>query len=237
MPFKLILRRCEVVFWCLEWECCTFLKDWWKFIQIYQYYTMALKNCMQIMEEVHSTFFWRKCGNHGNTLSDKHEKICLADLNLCIIMSSSLIWIVWNLKEEVLSTKILPWKRLVQQTQEVHFTHLHLKSLYVNQLSFESNENCESSTPNVWAKLWLAVTMARPCPTNKKENIMSCMPSPHGYHNYQLSFEFHEKCSSSTHKVLQQTDQLTDHTLTPTHSTSFGGGITINFTRDSHEIG
>ena len=42
MPFKLILRRFEVVFWCLEWECCTFLKDWWKFIQIHQYYTMAL---------------------------------------------------------------------------------------------------------------------------------------------------------------------------------------------------
>ena len=26
MPFKLILRRFEVVFWCLEWECCTFWK-------------------------------------------------------------------------------------------------------------------------------------------------------------------------------------------------------------------
>ena len=26
MPFKVILRRCEVVFWCLEWECCTFWK-------------------------------------------------------------------------------------------------------------------------------------------------------------------------------------------------------------------
>ena len=24
MPFKLILRRFEIVFWCLEWECCTF---------------------------------------------------------------------------------------------------------------------------------------------------------------------------------------------------------------------
>ena len=24
MPFKLILRRFEVTFWCLEWECCTF---------------------------------------------------------------------------------------------------------------------------------------------------------------------------------------------------------------------
>ena len=42
MPFKLILRRFEVVFWCLEWECCTFWKiDQWKFIQIHQYYTMA----------------------------------------------------------------------------------------------------------------------------------------------------------------------------------------------------
>ena len=26
MPFKLILRSFEVVFWCLEWECCTFWK-------------------------------------------------------------------------------------------------------------------------------------------------------------------------------------------------------------------
>ena len=26
MPFKLILRRFEVVFWCLEWECSTFWK-------------------------------------------------------------------------------------------------------------------------------------------------------------------------------------------------------------------
>ena len=38
--FKL-QRRFEVVFWCLEWECCT-LKAWWKFIKIHQYYTMAL---------------------------------------------------------------------------------------------------------------------------------------------------------------------------------------------------
>ena len=27
MPLKLILRRFEVVFWCLEWECCTFWKN------------------------------------------------------------------------------------------------------------------------------------------------------------------------------------------------------------------
>ena len=43
MPFKLILRRFQVVFWYLEWELMLFsLKDWWKFIQIHQYYTMAL---------------------------------------------------------------------------------------------------------------------------------------------------------------------------------------------------
>ena len=42
MPFKLILRRFEVVFWCLEWECCSFLKDWWKFIQIHQYFGFNL---------------------------------------------------------------------------------------------------------------------------------------------------------------------------------------------------
>ena len=42
MPFKLILRRVEVVFWCLEWECCTFWKIDGTFIQIHQYYTMVL---------------------------------------------------------------------------------------------------------------------------------------------------------------------------------------------------
>ena len=26
MPFKLFLEMCEVVYWCLEWECCTFWK-------------------------------------------------------------------------------------------------------------------------------------------------------------------------------------------------------------------
>ena len=39
LPFKVILRRFEVVFWCLEWDC---VADWWKFIQIHQYYTTAL---------------------------------------------------------------------------------------------------------------------------------------------------------------------------------------------------
>ena len=43
LPFKWILRRFEVVFWCRAWEC-YFLKDWWKFIQIHQYFTiMALR--------------------------------------------------------------------------------------------------------------------------------------------------------------------------------------------------
>ena len=41
LPFKWIVRRFEVVFWCLEWECCTF-ERLMKFIQIHQYYTMAL---------------------------------------------------------------------------------------------------------------------------------------------------------------------------------------------------
>ena len=29
LSFKLILRRFEVVFWCLEWECCPFWKTDW----------------------------------------------------------------------------------------------------------------------------------------------------------------------------------------------------------------
>ena len=40
--FKVILRKFEFVFWCVEWECCTFQLYWQKFIQFYQYYTMAL---------------------------------------------------------------------------------------------------------------------------------------------------------------------------------------------------
>ena len=41
VPFKVILWRFEVVFYYLEWESCTFLKDWWKFIHIHQYYNLA----------------------------------------------------------------------------------------------------------------------------------------------------------------------------------------------------
>ena len=44
----MILRKIEVVFCCLEWEWCTFQKiDSWKFIQIHQYYTMALNQIIQ----------------------------------------------------------------------------------------------------------------------------------------------------------------------------------------------
>ena len=42
MPFKLILRSFEVVFWDSGVRMLHFLKDWWIFIQIHQYYTMAL---------------------------------------------------------------------------------------------------------------------------------------------------------------------------------------------------
>ena len=44
LPIKWILRRFDVVFWCLETgvRMLHFLKDWWKSIQIHQYYTMAL---------------------------------------------------------------------------------------------------------------------------------------------------------------------------------------------------
>ena len=41
--FTVILRKFEVVFWCLEWECCTFQKiDLCIQIHQYMYYTMAL---------------------------------------------------------------------------------------------------------------------------------------------------------------------------------------------------
>ena len=42
MPFKLILRRCEVVFLMSGVKILHFLKDWWKSIPIHQNYTMAL---------------------------------------------------------------------------------------------------------------------------------------------------------------------------------------------------
>ena len=175
MPFKLILRRCEVVFLMSGVRMLHFFE---RLMEIHSnlpilYYGFKKLHANHGRSSFHIFFVCKNVVTMVTPCLTNMKIICLADRNLCIIMSSSLIWIVWNLKEEVLSTKILPWQRLVQQTQEVHLTHLHLKSLYVNQLSFESNENCESSTPNIWAKLWLAVTMAMPCQTNKKENMSS----------------------------------------------------------------
>ena len=43
MPFKLILRRFEVVFWCLEWECCTFWKTDGNSFKSTNTVTMALR--------------------------------------------------------------------------------------------------------------------------------------------------------------------------------------------------
>ena len=43
MPFELILRSCEVIFWCLECQYCTFWKIDGNPFSIHQNYTMALK--------------------------------------------------------------------------------------------------------------------------------------------------------------------------------------------------
>ena len=40
LPFKMILRRIEVVFLMSGVRMLHFLKDWWKFIRIHQYYTV-----------------------------------------------------------------------------------------------------------------------------------------------------------------------------------------------------
>ena len=47
LPFVLILRRFEVVFWCLDWECCTFKRSYRKFIQISDIilHTITALNC------------------------------------------------------------------------------------------------------------------------------------------------------------------------------------------------
>ena len=42
LPFKVILRKFEVVFWCLEWECCTFQKTDENSFKSSNTYTMAL---------------------------------------------------------------------------------------------------------------------------------------------------------------------------------------------------
>ena len=42
LPFKWILRRFEVVILMSGVRMLHFLKDWWKFVQIHQSYTMAL---------------------------------------------------------------------------------------------------------------------------------------------------------------------------------------------------
>ena len=52
MPFKLILRRCEVACFLMSGvKILHFLKDWWKSIPIHQNYTMALtfKNTYRLM--------------------------------------------------------------------------------------------------------------------------------------------------------------------------------------------
>ena len=54
--FKLILLEfwsCfDVFWWHLEWECSTFLEDWWKFIQIHQYYKYKLVHCWFLLFRV-----------------------------------------------------------------------------------------------------------------------------------------------------------------------------------------
>ena len=60
MPFKLILRRFWGCFLMSGVRMLHFLKDWWKFIQIHQYYTMALtmfslvKLCATILKVINS---------------------------------------------------------------------------------------------------------------------------------------------------------------------------------------
>ena len=49
LAFKLLLRMFEVVSWCQGWECCTFYKKWWKFIQIQQYYILIITAIIAIL--------------------------------------------------------------------------------------------------------------------------------------------------------------------------------------------
>ena len=62
MPIKLILRRFEVVFWCLDSgvRMLHFLKDWWKFIQIHQHY-MALTYIVQLIFIMYITYNFKFC--------------------------------------------------------------------------------------------------------------------------------------------------------------------------------
>ena len=82
MPFKLILRRCEVVFWwctCLEWECCTFWKiDGNSLKSTNKYY---MYTCTHVTYYVHLYGF-----NYYYFLID------LDACNLCSIIK----WIKWK---------------------------------------------------------------------------------------------------------------------------------------------
>ena len=73
MPFKLILRRFEVIFWCLEWECCTFWKIDGNSFKFHQYYTMALKfdKCRKYRKQ--NTTAWIQHDKVDNQY--KHDKI------------------------------------------------------------------------------------------------------------------------------------------------------------------
>ena len=54
LSFKVILRRFEVVLWCLEWEYCTFQKTGWKYIQIHQYYIEYVVLCQSRIAIFHN---------------------------------------------------------------------------------------------------------------------------------------------------------------------------------------
>ena len=53
LPFKVILRMFEVVFWCRV-RMLHFSRDWRKFIQIHQYYTMDVLHKYNIKTRIYS---------------------------------------------------------------------------------------------------------------------------------------------------------------------------------------
>ena len=89
LPIKVILRRFEVILWCLDVRMVHFSNNWWKFIQIHQYCTMHMALFINTMtmhwvmkESTHSNVgFVQKCKQSMNTFVHSQRSYSL----VCII--------------------------------------------------------------------------------------------------------------------------------------------------------
>ena len=157
LPFKVILRMFEVLFWCLEWECRTFSKDWWKFIQTHQTYTMAL--CTTLKQ-----VYYKNCPNSTFT-----NKSMVLSLTFFAMISMQCEWLQCNQRLTHLPWLITWWRHpswshlprrescghvsLAQLRMRYSYTYTpfyKLSHVQYQHVQTERDEKC---------KAWFAVTL------------------------------------------------------------------------------